>query len=252
MEIGKAGPPYLFRYRSNNLDRLISEITESYIYFPNNEQLNDPYDANYKMLKFSEDENELQKLFYLLFLEADSESKSFIQRKFENKPKDLLELLKKMAPHFIAKYGIACFTLSPINIMTWAMYSSNHEGVCIQYNMQYDEVFFNDIRPIDYVERFTYVDFAPATKPLDFLEIFYKKLKLWENEYELRLLKETSGRHYLNPESIRSIAFGLRCKEDFKNEVISSVHKVHPHIKFYDTKILEDTYGLEFREWISI
>jgi hypothetical protein len=241
-------PPYVFRYRQNNENTLL-EIINNNIYFPNNEKLNDPFDASYQMINFKKDNIELQKLYHLLQEKCSNPiARDYLRKTYENKPDDLYDLVSNAFRDFCCNFGIACFTITPLNIMLWANYANNHQGICIQYNTDLDKEFFKSIRPIDYIDKFQKIDYYPATEPEKYTELFYKKLEIWRSEYELRLIKAKHGFYTFNPLVIRSIAFGLRCPDEYKSQIIKIIKEKHNHIKLYETNILNDTYGLSFRE----
>ena len=74
------------------------------------------------------------------------------------------------------------------------------------------------------------------------------KLKLWREEYEVRLLKQKHGKYNYNPIALRSIIFGLRTEGDFKKLIIETVKNNQPHIKIYDSKLMDDGFGLTLTE----
>jgi Protein of unknown function (DUF2971) len=248
IEIENSGHPYCFRYRTDNLNTL-SEIEDNYIYFPNNEKLNDPFDANHEMLEISKDKNELKNLYQLIETKSNNkETKSYFQKHFENKPNELYNFINNNKQKFISKFGIACFTMSNINIMLWATYANNHQGICIQYNCDYDKDFFSNIKIMNYVKKYEKKDYLPISEPDGYIELFYKKLDIWKNEYEIRLVKENHGKYKYNPLAIRTITFGLRTSDEFKNKVIEIVEKNHRHIKLYNSSLLSYSYGLSFKQ----
>ena len=59
----------LFRYRKAN-EFSLDELENSYIYFPSNKELNDPFDTNHKMLRFTNDIKELDKLYHQMLKDS--------------------------------------------------------------------------------------------------------------------------------------------------------------------------------------
>lgn len=143
-------------------------------------------------------------------------------------------------------YGIACFTVTPIHIPLWAYYANNHEGICIQYDTNRDKSFFEKPRRIDYVENFESIDYEPISNPQNAMNVFYKKINLWDKEFEVRLIKPTFGRHKLNPESVRSIILGLNAKSDYTEKIIDIVKRKYSHATLYATEIMIEKVGLSF------
>ena len=136
--------------------------------------------------------------------------------------------------------------MTPVHIPLWASYADNHEGLCIQYDIQRDKTFFKNARRIDYVDNLDAIDYLPITSPEAANDIFYKKLNLWEKEYEVRLVKPSTGRHELNSECVRSIVLGLRAKDEFIEKVIDVVKRKYKHATLYGTEVMTEKVGLSF------
>src|SRR5690606_26161602 len=109
LEIEKAGSPYLFRYRSNN-DFTIDEIENNYIYFPNSEKLNDPFDSSHRLIRINEDPELIDEFmeFFKASLEKDL-GKNYFEKKFQTQ-NDFLNFVKKGIIDFVQQTGIACFS----------------------------------------------------------------------------------------------------------------------------------------------
>lgn len=248
IDIQKAGKPYLFRYRPDN-DFTIDEIKNNYIFFSNVNNLNDPLDGNYKMLNPVLQEEKYSD-YIQFFIDTLGKNASFYKESIAylktNYP-DVTSIEKLVSQNihgYINKFGIACFSVACNNFMLWAHYTNNHQGVCIQYNTELDQDFFDELYPIVYVNEFPKIDFNIEDGFQPFRKMFYTKLKMWEREYEIRLLKEKSGRYIVRPEAIRSIVFGLKAKKDFKNRIIEAVKECQQHIEIYDSELMKNGSGL--------
>ena len=236
----------LFRYRKANKFSL-DELENGYIYFPSNKELNDPFDTSHNMLKLTNDEGEMVMLYNQLLDQSTNESmRSYVKKKYENKPDELKKFIMKGTIDFISTYGIACFTVSPIHIVLWATYAENHEGICIQYDITRDISFFDGVRAVDYVDRLEVIEYKPVSNPETSNDIFYRKLNLWEKEFEVRLVKPKTGKHKINPESVRNIIFGLRAKDDYIEKVVDIVRRKYKHTTLYKSEIMTEGVGLSF------
>lgn len=235
----------LFRYRKANSFTL-DELENSYIYFPSSTELNDPFDVSHNTLSLTKEDVEMEKLYnQLLELSPNDLTKAYVKRNYENKPNILRELVVNGTEKFISTYGIACFTVTPIHVVLWAYYA-NHEGICIQYDTTRDESFFKGARRVDYVEKLEKINYEPITNPNLTNEIFYKKLNLWEKEFEIRLVKSGTGKHEVNPESVRSIILGLQAKDDYIEKVIDIVKRKYKHAKLYQAEVMTESVGFSF------
>lgn len=236
----------LFRYRKASKFSL-DELENSYIYFPSSTELNDPFDASHKMLKLTNDDSEMEKLYnQLLELSPNELTTVYIERNYKNKPDRLRELVINGTASFISTYGIACFTVTPIHIVLWANYADNHEGVCIQYDITRDKSFFKGVRRVDYVDKLDIIDYEPITNPQASNNIFYRKLNLWEKEFEVRLVKPKTGKHSINPECVRSIILGMRAKDEYIEKIIDIVRRKYKHAILYQAEVMTESVGLSF------
>lgn len=236
----------LFRYRKAN-EFSLDELENYYIYFPSSNELNDPFDSSHMMLSLTKDDLEMEKFYgQILEMSPNELTTNYIKKKYENKPDTLRELVVKGTADFISTYGIACFTVTPIHIVLWAIYANNHEGICIQYDTVRDKSFFEGSRRVEYVEELKIIDYEPFTNPQASNDIFYKKLNLWEKEFEVRLVKSKIGKHKINPECVRSIVLGLRAKDDYIEKVIDIVRRKYKHATLYQTEIMTGKVGLSF------
>ncbi|MDF0719511.1 hypothetical protein P0M11_05800 [Kaistella sp. PBT33-4] len=245
LEIKKGGVPYLFRYRSNS-DFTIDEIKNNYIFFPNSKMLNDPFDASHRLVKIDENEGNILKSISVLKerLKNHSEIKYF-NNAFPNK-EHFVNFLKEGIVEFINQTGIACFSISPVNIMLWANYANNHQGICVQYNIEYDRNFFNTLGNVEYVDNLEILNYSIGTERESnaIRKMFFKKLRLWREEYEIRLIKSSPGKHYFESTSVRSIVFGLRTPKEFQEKIIETVTKYNSHIELYQSELMENGIGI--------
>jgi hypothetical protein len=235
----------LFRYRKANKFSL-DELENSYIYFPSSNELNDPFDVSHNTLSLTKEDSEMEKLYNQILEKSPNEmTKAYVKKTFENKPDILRELVVNGIANYISTYGIACFSVTPIHVVLWAYYA-NHEGICIQYDTTRDESFFKGARRVDYVGKLEIINFEPITNPQVTNDIFYKKLNLWEKEFEIRLVKSGTGKHNVNPESVRSIILGLHAKDDYIEKVIDIVKRKYKHATLYQAEVMTESVGFSF------
>lgn len=235
----------LFRYRKAN-DFSLDELENSYIYFPSSKELNDPFDVSSNALSLTKEDSELVKIYNQLIEESPNEmTKDYVKKNYENQPDILRKLVVNGIAGYISTYGIACFSVTPIHIVLWTHYTNN-EGICIQYDTNRDESFFKGARRVNYVDNLERINFEPITNPQVVNDIFYKKLNLWEKEFEIRLVKSETGIHKVNPESVRSIILGLQAKDVFIEKVIDIVKRKYRHATLYQAEVMTESVGFSF------
>jgi len=149
---------------------------------------------------------------------------------------------------FIDNFGIACFSLSPSNLLMWSHYSNFHKGVCLQYDTSKDKNAFRAIRPMDYKEKFEQKEFKPLSEGKEFEHVLYSKSDVWRNEYELRVVKEMQGEFSVNRNCLKSIIFGMQTPEDYKRKVFDLTKGKYPELYYFRCEPLKDKFGLRFTQ----
>lgn len=247
LEVNKTGLNYVFRYRTDS-KFAIDEIKNNYIFFPNREQLNDPFDASSKLLNVKCNPENYEN-YMELFISKISDD--LVLRHFKNKMKntnDFEKLINENLEEFMNHFGIACFSTYLLNFMLWGNYANNYKGLCIQYNTDFDREYFKGLRPVEYFQEFKQMDFDINSDFSEFATSFYMKNQLWREEYEIRLLKAKTGKYSCNKYAIRSVILGLRIESDFKEEVIEMIRNFQPHVKIYDSILMKEGFGLTLTE----
>src|SRR5690554_5912366 len=216
-DIYKLGPPFAFRFRPPN-GNAISEIADNYIWFSDRDSLNDPFDSNPEFIQLSKDKKELEDFYQILDKNiTDERTKEYLKGIDLDR---LLEIADDKIKPFISSFGIACFSMHPINMPLWASYSQNHQGVCLQFDTSRDNVFFHNVLPVIYVEAIKKRDYHPASQPDGIVDLFYKKTESWSYEKELRLLKESPGKVHYKKSALRNVILGFKAKDEFINNVL--------------------------------
>ena len=227
-EIKKAGKPYVFRYRQDNIFTL-EEIKDSYIYFQKRELLNDPFDSTPDLvdLKYISIDN-LYKAFEKLVGKQKTE---FIVKKLSQKRVE--ETIRHSIPRFINKHGIACFSMLPgVNMPLLANYTNNHKGLYLQYNIDLDLDFFSGLKLMNYQKELKKISIELLENEEDIYKIFFLKQENWSYEQELRLVNEEFGKYYLKREALRNIICGYNCSEEYIEKVLES-NKLNKHVNVW-------------------
>jgi len=231
-EIEKAGKPYLFRYRSDN-ENTLDEIENSYVYFANRESLNDPLDSSPDLIKFIKEKSTLESYYEFIKVQNQSnEYKQYLERNYS--PDKLGALISETIPKYINSRGIACFSTIPyINMPIWTNYANNHKGICLQFNLEYDETFFNGMCLVKYLKELNHIEFTPSIDEHKINDIFFRKDINWSYEKELRLLKDKIGKINFNRKSLRNIVCGYRSDDEYIEKIITICNKNYKDIGIY-------------------
>jgi hypothetical protein len=218
-EIIKGGHQYICRYRPDK-ESTIDEIKNSYIFFSKRNSLNDPFDSSPDLINFINTDK--QKYFHFV---RNMITNQIDKQKFDNKftPEKLVNETIESIPEYINKIGIACFSTHPINMILWANYSNNHKGVCLQFDTECDNFFFEKIRYMEYSEKLDKNNFDPLKEEFEITDIFFKKDISWSMEEEIRLLNIETGKINFQKKALKNIICGYMSEDNFVEKIIESV-----------------------------
>lgn len=132
----KMGRPNVFRFRPPN-ENIISELESGYIWFSDRNSLNDELDSNPEFVKLSKNPDE-QNLLYNTIADSilDVRTKKYFDENMN--PKILQEFAQTKVEPFVNSFGIACFTMYPMNEELWEIYAKNNSGICMQFDISKD------------------------------------------------------------------------------------------------------------------
>ncbi|MDY7396606.1 DUF2971 domain-containing protein [Aureibaculum sp. 2210JD6-5] len=229
----KMGRPFVFRFRPPN-ENTISELENGYIWFSDRNSLNDELDSNPEFVKISTNLDE-QKLLYSTISNSilDERTKRYFDENMSSKI--LQEFAQTKVEPFVNSFGIACFTMYPMNEQLWEIYAKNNRGLCLQFDTSKDTTFFHNVLPIYYVSQIIELEYNPISEPDHIIDLFYKKTEKWSYEKELRLLKGSMGRVPFNRGTLESIIVGDQAEKDFVEQIIEIVKKHYPKTNIFQT-----------------
>ena len=147
----------------------------------------------------------------------------------------LQEFAQTKIKPFVSSFGIACFTMYPMNKDLWEVYSDNHKGVCLHFNSNSDPTFFHNILPMYYVPEIKKREYNPISEPDHIVDLFYKKTEEWSYEKELRLLKDKTGRIAFDSSSLLNVIVGYDAKQTFVDAIIDIVRRKYSKVNVYQT-----------------
>lgn len=227
----KMGRPFVFRFRPPN-ENTISELKDGYIWFSDRNSLNDPLDSNPEFVKISTKPDE-QMLLYKTIADGilDERTKAYFDKNMS--PQILREFAQTKVAPFVNSFGIACFTMYPMNEQLWEVYAKNNSGLCLQFNISKDNTFFHNVRPIYYVPEIFEREYNPISEPNHIIDLFYKKTEEWSYEKELRLLKDQTGKIPFRRDTLQSIIIGDKAGKDFIEQIIEIVKEYYPRINIF-------------------
>ena len=231
MHVEFGGYPHIFRFRSPSKWTL-SELEEGYVYFAKRSELNDPHDANPRMVQFTKKSVELEKFYQQL-------SNSFPTQEGKNDfistytPDSLRVFMEEKIEFYVLHFGVVCFTDNLKNFPLWANYASNSSGLCLQFNVERDKELFTDLRPMKYIPEPKLLNFNPLSENENLTKLFFYKTSEWSFENEWRLLKVHRGKYYFNQHALEKIIIGYSAKPKFIKEVKDIVKSKYPNTDLF-------------------
>ncbi len=162
---------------------------------------------------------------------------------------------------------LKCFTEDPKNNLMWAHYANSYKGICVEYDIkraskEAKKMLFPVVyrkRPehfIDVDEIISGKKFGDGKHLDDCKGPFAEKPFCWKYEKEWRIChmnkEEYSGKNIVFP-YISKVFLGPRIEPEDKKKVLAAVkaynEKGKEQIVVYTTKLRENTYDIEFKEY---
>ncbi len=241
-------PPFAFRFRPDS-KYTTDEILNSYIYFQDPKKLNDPFDCDPNLMSITENEEELRKIFSIIQPNLSLIEKENFQNEIaRNDFKSFRYFLRQFLDEYVSQFAVACFTMTPANYLMWSHYANFHKGICIQYDTSKDKELFAGIQPVRYVDKYEVKEYFPLSEENDFMHIFLTKSMVWQNEHELRVVKDSKGKMFHNKNAVKKIIFGLQSTEEFKKEIINVALKTYDDITFFNVEPLIKEFGIGLKQ----
>ncbi|MCZ4339905.1 DUF2971 domain-containing protein [Shewanella colwelliana] len=266
-------PNELFKYREFEKYTILSLLSKG-LWIPKPEQLNDPFDAQFKISDADVSIEEFKSAFLSFkkwYLENNSQNISYegFEMLFEDgKPnthlKEKVNLFREFWDSESKTMGILSLSEDPKSTTMWSHYGQNHTGICIGYDPvllapESPNGVVDWLRQVEYVAekdivRNSYLLFAKTGmghSHRSTMELFFKMLTTkstdWAYEKEWRfLLPNNGGKVFkLEIEAISSITFGLRTSVETKTAVAHLLRYHQKKTKFYQSIRCENTIGLE-------
>ena len=116
----------------------------------------------------------------------------------------------------VSETGVCSFAGDPRNILMWSHYASNHEGLCLVFEIAKDPKTFLDALAVEYSIDYPIVNWVTGfDKDKETLHIVLRKHKGWEYEKERRIVKFKKANTHIKflPRALRAIIMGCCVKE---------------------------------------
>ena len=212
-------PRFLYKFRrlqnAEDMKHLREIIVRSELWLSSPDNFNDPFDMSAKFVFDATVEERRQKVRDVLkeqgkkFHEIERLLPEFM-RKFDEE--NLVDRLRKTTKEI----GVCAFAGDPRNILMWSHYASNHEGLCLVFEIARDPKTFTDALPVEYSVDYPVLNwFRDFDQDSDTLRIVRRKHKGWEYEKEWRIIEFKKANMHIKflPAALRAIVTGCCVKE---------------------------------------
>lgn len=229
-------PEHLYMYSS--IDSAKKILENSQLWMSSFDSFNDPFEFSFTL-----NNDYTKEEFTKWFCNASKTDNRMIARNlFSNKEK-VDNTIKKVIQKTLKGYGIKCFTTNYDNLLMWAHYANNHEGVCFKFDIQKDVDFFQDLLQVVYDDTYTQLNYIKSQN--NTAEILRHKSEAWKYEEEWRVLKLGKAKQLVgfSRDSLVQIIFGCRCNDQVEIQKMCSKHGFDS-VQFSKAEKANDSYKL--------
>ena len=214
-------PRYLYKYWSfESAKRFLETGKIKYSAF---HEFNDPFEASFGLIGNATEEE--KKMFLKTYLPDALKDMNSGIIPFE----DIKMYISKTIHDSLNCIGIFCLTQTNQDLLMWAHYAHEHEGVCLKFDLLQDTRAFSSLHKVVYSTE--YLNFNLITDFSRVNDILVHKSVDWMYENEYRVLKINEvGLGSVNPEALVEIVFGCRMNQANK-ETIKSIIADNPNYK---------------------
>lgn len=242
-------PSTLYRYVPFD-DRLKSIIVESKIHFASPIQYNDPFDCSISL--FAEGtEQEKRDNFNRLIKNYSPPGQIISGEEMLEREKsiDLKQMFKEGQQKLKEKIGVLSLSAKNDNILMWAHYANQHNGVCLEFSLKTDDPFFVESLPVEYSADYPRINYYRST-PDKLIKTLLVKFEDWKYEEEWRLINFNSGpgMYSFSPNLLTGIIFGLKMTKKNQDTIQNWIKQGRSQPILYKAVQNDNSFGLNIKE----
>jgi len=165
-------------------------------------------------------------------------------------PVQIARAAKEAHQAYLPKMGVCSFAGSGDNILMWSHYSTDHEGVCLEFALAQDLQTFIPAINVTHSEEYPVINWAVADPHEEFKRTLLMKDKAWRYENERRIVVPDAARTHFDfrSDALTGIIFGCRAGriiEDKVTELIAErTRRRMPPVKLYRAQVHPSRYEL--------
>lgn len=225
-------PRFLYKFRrlipsdKRSIDHLRDIVVRSRFWLSSPADFNDPFDM---AATFTVDASVLEKRKRLDTLLKSrgfnwKERKRHVTRWMAKEDDELAAVIQETYRAQIESTGVYSFAGDPRSILMWSHYASNHEGICLQFEVAEDPRTFTFAPPVEYSDQYPVMNWV---KEKNLMKAALRKYSGWRYEKESRLIVLNKAHSFVSfrPEALKGIILGCRAKPETIERLIDLIEE---------------------------
>ncbi len=215
--VDNLGTKFLYKYRADctHTEKI---IINHEMWFSRPKEFNDPFDCYSVPAPFSKHDAEKWMYSSASYRNATEEDQKEAKENISNRS---LKDVKFYIDEAINNNGICCFNKTEKEILMWSHYSDKHKGLCFQFDIEKDPIFFILPYNVKYVHSISPINIFKGDLTNEKIkQIIVQKYTKWSYEQEVRVIKLLDEIAYkgkafkFKPEALRKIIFGCNASKE--------------------------------------
>jgi hypothetical protein len=157
---------------------------------------------------------------------------------------EVATLGKQYLQDMINNYGIVCFTEANQNILMWSHYASNHQGICLGFEVE--DPGQAGIYKVQYSDEYPELDFNRIWHKDGMMKVFWTKSNEWAYEKEWRLVTVEGGKLETYKGSLVNVTFGCRASDSHKKEIKTLMKD--KKVDFWEAKLDDNRFRVNIQK----
>lgn len=240
-------------YRYRNFNRGFEMIKNQEIFLSSPDGFNDPFDCCEGLIEFKITKEFIREYITkhpaIIGMSSREQRRRIEKQALENPNSLNLDEFYKTQKQ---KFGICCFSWDCKNIVMWAHYADNHQGICIGFkNLSPVVIGLYGIYPVEYVSEITKYQFDSFEDTQYWQHWLCTKSKMWDYEQEVRLIsKSFNGVLKFPQKTISEVILGLSVSNKDEQKIIDLLltHNYSKETKLYRMTIDKKKFSLMPKE----
>lgn len=237
-------PQTLYKYCS--ADRALQILNNHSVMFSSHRVFNDPFDCAVDIDGHNTFEEWSQ---YLQKQGLSDISARDLAHEILSDPVKASRTIKESYNKALAGMGILCMTVRNDNLLMWAHYSNNHQGVCLRFDISKDLLTFCFPKRVYYSDDYPRLNYLRSylDNELNTHIAIWHKSSDWAYEEEYRVVMPNyTGLVSFQKEALTGIIFGCQCTEEDKNKIRKAISdNSYPNVELMEARMNAKQYKLD-------